>query len=38
MLKAMVFKQKLLEKPHFILKLTGPAMVRPASSDKWKAP
>ena len=32
------FSKKLLEKAYFIFKLTGPAMVRPASSDKWKAP
>ena len=32
------FQQKLLEKADFIFKLTGPAVVRPASSDKWKAP
>ena len=32
------FQQKLLEKAYFILKLTGRAMVRPASSDFWKAP
>ena len=25
--------EKLLEKPYFIFKMTGPAMVRPASSD-----
>ena len=30
------FLEKLLEKP--IVKMTGPAMVRPASSDFWKAP
>ena len=29
-----VFQQKLLEKANFIIKLTGRAMVRPASSDK----
>ena len=29
----MVFQQKLLEKPYFIVKMTGSAMVRPASSD-----
>ena len=27
-----------LEKAYFIAKLTGRAMVRPASSDIWKAP
>ena len=34
----MVFKRKPLENFDFIVKMTGPAMVRPASSDKWKAP
>ena len=33
-----VFDQKLLEKAYFIFKMTGPAMVQPASSDFWKAP
>ena len=33
-----VFQQKLLEKAYVIIKLTGPAMVRPDSSDKWTAP
>ena len=32
--KEMVFQQKLLEKADFIFKLSGPAMVRAASSDK----
>ena len=37
--KEMVFQQKLLEKStFFIVKMTGPAMVRPASSDFWKVP
>ena len=37
--KEMVFQQKwLLEKSYFIFKMTGRAMIRPASSDKWKAP
>ena len=36
--KEMVVQQKLLEKAYFIIKPTGRAMVRPASSDKWKAP
>ena len=36
--KEMVFLQKLLEKAYFTFKLTGRAMVRPASSDKSKAP
>ena len=37
--KEMVFQQKLLEKStFFIVKMTGPAMVQPASSDFWKAP
>ena len=34
----MGFQEKPLEKADFIFKLTVPAMVRPASSDKWKAP
>ena len=29
---------KLLEKVYFIAKMTGPAIVGPASSDFWKAP
>ena len=33
----MFFQQKPLEKADFTDKMTGPAMVRPASSDKWKA-
>ena len=33
----MVFQQKFLEKAYFIFKLSGRAVVRPASSDKWKA-
>ena len=33
----MIFQQKILEKAYFIFKLTGQAIVRPASSDKWKA-
>ena len=33
----MIFQQILLEKADFIVKLTGLAIVRPASSDKWKA-
>ena len=33
-----VFQQKPLEKVCFIYKMTGLAMVRPASSDSWKAP
>ena len=32
------FSAKLLEKAYFIFKLTGRAIVRPASSDKRKAP
>ena len=31
-------QQKLVEKAYFIFKLTGRTKVRPASSDKWKAP
>ena len=38
----MVLQQKPLEKADFIVKITGPVRVRaglrPASSDKWKAP
>ena len=34
----MVFQQKLLENADFIFKVTGRAMVRRASSDKWKEP
>ena len=34
----MVLQQKPLEKADFIVTITGPVMVRPASSDKWKAP
>ena len=33
----MVFQQKPLEKADFTDKITGLAVVRPASSDKWKA-
>ena len=37
--KEMVFQQNLLEKAYFfIAKMSGPTMVRPASSDFWKAP
>jgi len=32
------FYQKLLRKAYFIFKMTGPAMVWPASSDFGKAP
>ena len=32
------FLAKLLEKAYVIFKMTVPAMVRPASSDFWKAP
>ena len=38
MLKEIVFHQTLLEKAYFIFKMGGAAMVRPASSDFWKAP
>ena len=34
----MVFRQNLLEKTSFIAKMSGPTMVRPASSDFWKVP
>ena len=33
----MIFQQKLLGKAYFIVKMTGPAIVRPGSSDFWKA-
>ena len=33
----MVFQQNLLEKTYFIAKMSGPAMVLPASFDVWKA-
>ena len=36
--KEMVFQQKLFGKSLFHFKMTGPAMVRPASCDFWKAP
>ena len=32
--KAMVFQQKLSEKTYFIVKITGPTMGWPTSSDK----
>ena len=38
MLEGNGFSAKPSEKTDFIVKMTGPAMVRPASSDKWKAP
>ena len=34
----MVFQQNLIEKAYFIAKMSGPTMVRPASSDFWKTP
>ena len=34
----MVFQQNLLENVYFISKMPGLAMLRPASSDLWKAP
>ena len=34
----MVFQQNLLEKAYFTAKMSGPAMVRPASFDFSKAP
>ena len=37
-MKEMGFQQKPLEKADFNVKLGGLAVVRPASSDKWKAP
>ena len=33
----MVFQLNLLEKAFFITRKSGPAVVRPASSDFWKA-
>ena len=36
--KEMVFQQNLLENAYLITKMCGSAMVRPASSDFWKAP
>ena len=33
----MVFQQKRSGKSYFIIKMAAPAMVRPASSDFWKA-
>ena len=36
--KEMILQQKLLEKASCFVKMIGPAMVRPASSDFWKAP
>ena len=37
-LKEMVFQQKLLGKAYFIVKVTAPSMVWPASSDVRNAP
>ena len=34
----MVLQQKPMEKAVFIVKITGPLMVRLAISNKWKAP
>ena len=34
----MVFQQKLLEKAYFIVKMTDPAIIQPASSNFWKEP
>ena len=38
MRKEIVFLLKPLNKAYFIFKMTGPAVVRPASSGFWKAP
>ena len=38
MQEEMVFHPNLLEKAYLFVKMTGPAMVRPASCDFWKAP
>ena len=35
--EGLVFQQKLLGEAHLVVKITGPAMVWPASSDFWKA-
>ena len=35
-MKEIVFHQKLLEKAYFIFKMSGAAIVRPASYDFWK--
>ena len=32
----MFFQQNLLEKAYFIARMSGPAVVLPASSDFWK--
>ena len=37
-MKEMVFQQKLLIKAYFIVNMTSPAMVQPASSDFEKVP
>ena len=34
----MVFQQNVLEKAYFTAKMSGQAIVRPASSDFWKVP
>ena len=34
----MIFQEKPLEKAYCFVKMTGPAMIRPASPDFWKAP
>ena len=34
----MVVQENLLEKAYFVAKMSGLAMVRPASSDFWKTP
>ena len=31
-------KKKLQEKAYFIVKMPGPPIIRPASSEFWKAP
>ena len=36
--KGNVFSAKPLEKAYFIVKMSGPAMVQPVSSDFWRAP
>ena len=34
----MFFQQNLLERAYFIARMSGPAVVLPASSDFWKVP
>ena len=34
----MVFPQKIFQEAYFIVKMTGLAMIQPASSEFWKPP